>query len=184
MFFQVIRVNTINVVDTSTDFSNTNKLCSSLNEELWCPVSHITETLNDECFASDTLLNSKLFSRPCVVKQLPCGIKHTQTGGFSSSTDTTLSFPFSCCYSISIDVGMAVIFLIGRFHPGHFLFTSSKIWTRDVNCSSERVLLCKLNCVLSSDSLKFLYGIVFRVDGDAALSATVRQVDDWTLDAH
>lgn len=67
---QFLRVDSIFIVDTSVEFSNSDELGSFLNEELRCPVAHITEALNDESLAFDSRLNSKVFCNLLIAQHL------------------------------------------------------------------------------------------------------------------
>ncbi len=180
----MIWVNSIGVVDTASDFSDTDKLGTGLNKELWSEVSDVTETLNDETLSADSLFNTQFSDGPVIFEELSCAIEDTQTGWLSSAWGTTLSFELSGGDSIGVDVGVAVILLVGGLHPAHFSFTSSEIRARDVDGCTEGVLFGKSDGVLSGDSFEFLDWVVFGVDWNAALSASVRQVNDWALDAH
>ena len=184
MVLQMIRLDSIRVIDTSTDFRDTYKFGSSLNKELTGPISDITETLYNKAFASNALRDSQFLGHFGIIQQLPGTIENTKPSRFSSSTDTTLPFEFSRCDCISINISMTIIGLIGRFHPTHLSFTGSEIRARHVDGCSQRVFLWKTNGISTSDSLQLFNRVVFRVYFYATFCTAVREVDDWTLDRH
>ena len=180
----MVWVDSIGIVNTASDFSNTDKLGSGLDEELWSKVSDVTETLDDETLSADSLFNTEFSDGPVIFEELSGAVEDTQTSWLSSAWGTALSFELSCGDGIGVDVGVAVILLISRLHPAHFSFTSSEIGARDVDSGSEGVLFGESNGVLSGDSFEFLDWIVFGVDWNAAFSASVGEVNDRALDAH
>lgn len=184
MLFEVIWVDSIWIVDTASDLSDTDQFGSSLNKEFWGEVSDVSETLNDETLSTDSLFNAQFSDSPVIFKKLSGAVEDTQTSWFSSSWGASLPLELSGGDGIGVDVGVAVILLISGFHPTHFSFTGSEVWARDIDSCAEGVFLGESDGVLSGDSLKFLDGVIFRVDWDAALCASVWQIDDGALDAH
>jgi hypothetical protein len=89
VFEQFIGVDSVFVVNTSVPLSDTDKFGTRLNEEFGSPVSNVTETLNAEGFTYQTLLDSKNLTHLRVIQDLFCCVENTESGRFSSSTDTT-----------------------------------------------------------------------------------------------
>ena len=60
----MIWVDSIGVINTASDFSDTHKLSTGLYEELRSKVSDVTETLNDETLSTDSFFDTEFSDGP------------------------------------------------------------------------------------------------------------------------
>lgn len=95
-------------------------------------------------------------------------IVNTQTGGFSSSTYTTLSEGLACDTTSCIDV-IGVKLTIGIHDPGHLFWAGANIGSRDIYAGTDEALLAQFHGITTSDSFQLVQSISLGVDFDTAL---------------
>lgn len=169
-----VRIDTILVIDAAIKFSYSNEFGSFFNKELGGPVSNVTKALDNESFSFDAWLNTKFFGNFSIGENLSGGIEYPQPCRLSPpiNTTNTVSFPGGDC--ISVNVLMAVICGVGGFHPTHLPLGGAYIRAWHINGSSNRVFLCQLHSILSSESLDLSNWVVLWVEADAPLGSSIR----------
>jgi hypothetical protein len=177
-------VNSVGIVDTAVVFSHTDELGSFLSEVLAGPISHVSETLDDEGLSLKSNCSLKLLGNALIVEKLFGAGEDSQAGGLSPAADTELVEVLSSGHGITVDILVAIVSLVGRFHPTHLALASAYIGSRHIDSSSNGVLLSQPDRVLSSEGLQLSGGVLAGVDTDASLGASVGQVDDGALDGH
>ena len=136
-----VRVDSLWMINTAVNLSNTDQNGALLHEELSQPVSDVTETLQNESFSFQSLSDTELFSLNGVGKNLLGAVVNSQTSGLSSSSDTHMRNGLSGSDCGTIDVSVTVNALISIHDNGHLSLACSEIWARDVNAGSNRLLL-------------------------------------------
>lgn len=124
--------------------SHSNDTTSIIMNELSSECSNITKTLNDHRFPFQTWLYVIQLAESFVIQDFSDGKEDSQTCTFLPSSDTTLILSFSCHATLSIDIRMSLKPLICILHPSHFLFTSSKIWSWNINTCSDEIFFGQL----------------------------------------
>ena len=124
--------------------SHSNDTTSIIMNELSSECSNITKTLNDHRFSFQAGLNVIQLAEGFVIQYLSDSKEDSQTCTFLSSCDTTLILGFSSHTTLSVDISMSLKPLICVFHPSHFLFSSSKIWSWNINTCSDEIFFGQL----------------------------------------
>lgn len=110
------RVNAVSyIVDATILFSNSDNNSASFSEKFSCPIADITETLDNNFFASDSRLYTKFLWHFLITKNLPSWIEYTQSCWFRSASNTHLVNMLSCGDSWCINITMTIEILISVF---------------------------------------------------------------------
>jgi len=181
---QSLVVDSVGIVNASIVFSHSHKSRPLFSEILAGPVPHVSEALHDEGLSLEADLDLQLLGDALVVEQLLGAGEDAEACGFGPAADAELVEVLASGDCIAVDVLISVKGLIGRFHPTHLSLACSHIGPGDVDCSSDRVLLGQSDGVGASERFEFSGGVFAGVDADAALRASVGEVDDGALDAH
>ena len=184
VFLDSLDVETGGVVDGRVVLNDSGDLTSVLFDELGGPVSDSTEALNDEGLAFDTSGELASVSEGLGVEELTDGVVDTETGGLSSSGNTTLGDELTSAAAFSVDVLLTLDVHVGVLDPGHGLLVGTHVRSEAINLSTDKALLDELHGVLTGDSLNFSLRVLSGVNLDSALGTTEGDVGDGKLEGH
>lgn len=120
--------------ETAISLSHSDEHCSLLHEELRSPISHISETLDDEFFARKTLSHSQLSKLILIGEDLPCSVVDSKASSLFSASDTVVLEALAGGNSSVVDVSSAVEFLVLVLDQGHLSFSCADVWSRYIDC--------------------------------------------------
>jgi len=149
----LLDVKAIRVVDSGVVFDDSGNLSTVPLDEFRGPVADGTEALDNEGFASDTKGEVNAFDEALGVEELTDGVVDAETGGLSTTSDTSLGDKLTSAAAFSIDVGLTTDVHVGVLDPGHGLLVGSHVWSEAVNLGTDETLLDELHGVLTGDSL-------------------------------
>mmetsp|Transcript_15273 Transcript_15273/g.30418 ORF Transcript_15273/g.30418 Transcript_15273/m.30418 type:complete len:262 (-) Transcript_15273:8-793(-) len=153
-----------------------NLATTQFTEELGSPESYVSETLDADSLAFQTLTSG--------FNKLAHAIVNTKTSCLGSPINTTLAQRLTCDTGRSVHVVLAVQNLVRILHPCHFSCTSTNIRGWHVNAWAEEALAGKLHGETTRDHLQFHRAVLARIDTDASLGTTKRYINHSTLEAH
>lgn len=118
-------VNTIWIENTSVVLNDSDACGTSPSQVSACVQTDITETLNNECFATPARRRANGAHIISLVDEVLQTVEDTTSGSRDTTMNTALIDWFACNASMCVDVLVANGFCVGIGNPGHFTFTGS-----------------------------------------------------------
>ncbi len=153
MLLQLGIVDSFGVVDTAIDLRHSYQPGTFFNKAFACPISHISKALHYQCLIFEAYWYFKSLCYQRVVEELFGADEYSEPSCFDPAADAEKVERFARGDCVCIDVLESVVSLIGRFHPTHLTLSGTHIRPRDVDCRSNRIFLCQLDGILSSEGL-------------------------------
>jgi len=129
---QIGRIYALWIQNTAIYLGHSHQFGPSISEKLRGPIAHISKPLNDESFAEEAEGNPKSLCHFWVGENLFGGVEDAEASRLGPAADAS-QFP---CLSrgdcIGVDVIVAEVALICRFHPVHFSLAGSQVGPGDV----------------------------------------------------
>jgi hypothetical protein len=180
----ILHVDTVGVVDRRVVFNNGGDFTAVLFEELGGPVSDSSEALNDKGAVLDADGEADLRSEVLVASQLTDSVVNTEASGLTTAGDAALSNELARATALSVDISLALQVNVSILDPGHDLLVGAHVGAEAVDSGTDETLLDKLHGVLAGHALQLALGQITRVDFNATLSATERNIGDSELESH
>ena len=180
----LLDVEAVRVVDGGVVLDDGGDLATILLDEFRGPVADGTEALDNEGFASDTKGEVDAVDEGLGVEEFTDGVVDAETGGLSTTSDTSLGDKLASAAAFSIDVGLTTDVHVGVLDPGHGLLVGSHVWSEAVNLGTDEALLDELHSVLTGDSLDLVLGVLARINLDTTLGTAEGHVSDGELEGH
>ena len=177
-------IETIGVVSGGVVLDNSGNLATILLNEFGGPVTDCTEALYNEGLVLDTKVKIATINEGLGVKKLTDGVVDTETGGLSSTGNTTLRDEFTSAAAFGVDISLTLDVNVGVLDPGHDLLVGSHIGSEAIDLSTDKALLDELHGVLTGDSLNLGKRVLSGVNLDSTLGTTEGDIGDSKLEGH
>ena len=177
-------IETIRVVSGGVVLDDSGNLATIFFNKFGGPVTDCTEALHDEGLVLDTKVKIATIDKGLGVKELTDGVVDTETGGLSSTCNTTLRDEFTSAAALSVDISLTLDVHIGVLDPGHDLLVGSHVGSEAINLGTDKALFDELHGVFTSDSLNLGKRVLSWVNLDSTLGTTEGDIGDGKLEGH
>jgi len=184
VFVKVFGINSVGVIDRTVPFGNTDQGATVPRDEVRGPVSDVSESLHDDLLSLQAGDDAVFGHQLHVIDQFANSVVDSQTGGFSSTSNTTLVHGLSGHASLGINVFMPIESLISVLHPTHFSLACSHVGAQAIYGRAYESLLGELEGVTSGEGLDLTSRVLSGVEGNTAFSTTEGQVGSSALQGH
>mmetsp|Transcript_19408 Transcript_19408/g.22611 ORF Transcript_19408/g.22611 Transcript_19408/m.22611 type:complete len:362 (+) Transcript_19408:230-1315(+) len=180
----VFNIKSFGTINCRVPFDDSSNNTTVLFQELGCPRSYGTESLDNECFSFNAFRKFGFGSEVVVVEHLSDSVVHSKSSRFVSTVDTSVTQELASNAAFSVDVSVTVDTRVGVLHPGHRLLVRAHVGSGHIDGRANEAFLCQLQCVSSGRTLDLATRVVTRVEPDATLGTAERDVSRRQLVSH
>ena len=146
-------------------------------------IADVAQPLNDDALAFECALKLGAGDVLGVTEKFAQAELHTPAGGLGASADTAKVNRFAGDTAHAADLfGVKVLVRVGD--PAHFAFTGAHVRGGDIEAGMYEVALGEFLREAARDFLKFVFGVVARIDLERALGTAKRNEHDGALVGH
>lgn len=182
---QGFRINTIGyIVNTAISLSNSNDGSSGFCKELGCPIPHISKTLHDNFFPSNSRLNAQFCRHGSILENLFSWVKDSKSRRLRSTSDPHLINMFAGSNSSSVNISMSIQSLICVFNQAHLCFSCANVGAWDIDMSTYWAFFGQCDCIVTSQLFELALWEQFWIHTDTTFCTTVRETYNCAFYCH